>query len=157
MEPCRIIALGTQLVLLIAVVTDLRSRTIPDVLPLALVLLAAMASWRGWHALTWSDLGIGLGVGFAIGAALFYLGAMGGGDAKLCAGLGAVCGLPRLLEVLFTTALWGGVLSLLAKRRGQKSLPYAPAFALGYAVNLAIDWTMTPATGLWTLITGWSL
>lgn len=143
--------------LLASVVCDLRSRTIPDTLPIALCLLAVLATWRSWHDVSFAQLGAGVAVGFTIGAVLFYLGAMGGGDAKLSAGLGALCGLSRLLEVLFATALVGGLLSAWAKRRGMQSLPYAPAFAGGYAVTVAIAFFLPPHLGLWHLITGRSL
>ncbi len=97
---------------------------------------------------------VGLAVGFAVGAALFYLDAMGGGDAKLAAGLGALCGWPLLLEVLFATALIGGLLSVWAKRRRMESLPYAPALAGGYAATVVIACTLPPSAGLWSLVTG---
>lgn len=154
MEPSHIVALAAVSLLLVSVVCDLRTRTIPDSVSVALVALGLAATAFGWHAPTWAQCGIGLGVGFAIGAALFYLGAMGGGDAKLCAGLGAVCGWPRVLEVLFATALFGGVLSYWAKRRGMESLPYAPAIAAGYVTTVAIAIWMPPSSGLWHLITG---
>jgi Flp pilus assembly protein protease CpaA len=149
-----IVSLAAFALLIGSVVYDLKSRIIPDVLPIALVLLGILAAWLHWHELTFAQMGIGLLLGFAIGAALFYLGAMGGGDAKLCAGLGAVCGSSRLLEVLFATALFGGLLSAWAKRRGMKSLPYAPAFAVGFMVTVAIGWILPPNTGLWHLVTG---
>lgn len=154
MQAAHLVALGVAAVLLVAVVTDLRRREIPDLLPLALLALGVLASWRGWQPVTFAQLGLGFGTGLALGAALFSVGAMGGGDAKLCAGLGAACGLGQLGEVLFATALCGGVLALLARRRGATSLPYAPAFALGHALTLAIAWGCAPATGLWHRITG---
>ena len=137
-----------------SVVYDLKSQIIPDALPVALVVLGLLSAWLHWHEVTFAQMGIGLALGFGIGAALFYLGAMGGGDAKLCAGLGAVCGSSRLLEVLFATALFGGFLSAWAKRRGMKSLPYAPAFAAGFLVTVTIAWILPPNTGLWHLVTG---
>jgi len=154
MNPSHLVALAALALLVVSVVCDLRTRTIPDTVSIALVALGLAATCWRWHDVSWSQLGIGLGVGFAIGAALFYLGAMGGGDAKLCAGLGAVCGWPRVLEVLFATALFGGVLSYWAKRRGKESLPYAPAIAAGYVATVAIAWALPPSTGLWHLITG---
>jgi len=148
------VALATFTLLLASVVSDLRSRTVPDLLPVALVLLGMLATWRAWHAVSWGQLGVGLAAGFVIGATLFYLGAMGGGDAKLSAGLGAVCGWPMLLEVWFATALVGGALAAWAKRRGMSSLPYAPAFAGGYATTMAIGLLLPPKSGLWHLLTG---
>ena len=139
--------------LLVAVWTDLRGRTIPDTVSIALAALGLLATGLDWHDVDFVSLGLGVAIGFGLGALLFYAGAMGGGDAKLCAGLGAVCGWSRLLEVLFATALCGGILSLWAKRRDQQSLPYAPAIAGGYAVTIAIAWSLPPNAGLWQLIT----
>ncbi len=154
MNSSQLVAAAVMVLLAVSVWTDLRDRTIPDSVPIAMVVLGLVACWRGWHEVTFAQLGLGLLIGFAIGAALFYLGAMGGGDAKLCAGLGAVCGYGGLFEVLFATALAGGMVSAWAKRRGLESLPYAPAFAGGYVVTVAIAWTLAPKTGLWHLITG---
>lgn len=154
MDSSAIVSLAVFVILIGSVVYDLRSRIIPDGLPIALAVLGLLASCLQWHEVTFAQMGIGMLLGFSIGAALFYLGAMGGGDAKLCAGLGAVCGSSRLLELLFATALFGGLLSAWAKRRGMKSLPYAPAFALGFGVTVAITWLLPPNTGLWHLITG---
>lgn len=154
MDTPHLVALAAFAILIASVVCDLRFRIIPDTLPVALCALGLLAASCEWHEVTLPAMAIGLLLGFAIGAALFYLGAMGGGDAKLCAGLGAVCGTSRLLEVLFATALFGGVLSAWAKRRGMKSLPYAPAFAGGFLVTVAIAWMLPPNTGLWHLITG---
>jgi len=154
MNTPHLVSLAAFAILIASVVCDLRSRTIPDALPVALFVLGLLAAWCQWHQVSLASMGVGLLVGFAVGAALFYLGAMGGGDAKLCAGLGAVCGTPRLLEVLFATAICGGVCSVWAKRRGMKSLPYAPAFAGGFLVTVVIAWWLPPNTGLWHLITG---
>jgi len=154
MNPSHLVAMGTAGMLAVAVYTDLRSRTIPDSVTVGMILLALAATWRGWHGVGWLQLAIGFAVGFGLGAAAFYGGAMGGGDAKLCSGLGAICGWPQLFEVLFTTALAGGLLALWARRTGRDSLPYAPAFAVGYAVTKAIQWSSGQHTGLWHLITG---
>ncbi|MCR9245722.1 MAG: A24 family peptidase [bacterium] len=154
MNPAHVVALVALALLLVASWIDLRSRTIPDSLSVGLLVLALLATTFGWHAVTFADLAIGAAVGFGLGAALFYLGAFGGGDAKLAAGLGACCGLWGLLEVLFGTALFGGVIALWARRRGLETLPYAPAFAAGFTAKLAVEWAVPPRTGLFDLLTG---
>ncbi|MFK7742148.1 MAG: prepilin peptidase [Planctomycetota bacterium] len=154
MNSSHAVAIAAFALLIVAVICDLRSRTIPDSLSVALCVLGLLAAWRHWHDVSLTQAGLGLGLGFAIGAALFYLGAMGGGDAKIAAGLGAVCGWALLLEVLFATALVGGLLSVWAKRRQMESLPYAPAFAGGFALTMSIAWTLPPSSGLWSLVTG---
>lgn len=157
MSSPHIVALTALALLLGAVVCDLRDRTIPDWISVALLALGAAATGLDWHPVGWGSLAGGAGVAFGLGAALFYLGAIGGGDAKLCAGLGAICGWPRVFEALFATALCGGVLSFVAQRRGAESLPYAPAIAAGYAVTITVAWTAPPSAGLWSLITGATL
>ena len=59
-----------------------------------------------------------------------------------------------LFEVLFATALCGGVLAYIAKRRGMESIPYAPAIAAGYGVTMAVAWSSPRSDGLWEWITG---
>ena len=147
------IAVIAMLLLAASVMCDLRSRIIPDSISVALLTLAVLSTSLRWSDVAWPELLGGLSVAFAIGAALFYAGAMGGGDAKLCASLGALCGWPVVFEVLFATALCGGLLAYAAKRRGQKSLAYAPAIAAGYALTMAITWTSPNTSGLWQWIT----
>ncbi|MEC8253236.1 MAG: A24 family peptidase [Planctomycetota bacterium] len=147
------IAVIAMMLLAAAVVCDLRSRISPDSISIALLTLAVIATVLRWNDVAWLALLGGFSAAFAIGAALFYSGAMGGGDAKLCAGLGALCGWPNVLEVLFATALCGGVLAYAAKRRGKETLPYAPAIAAGYVLTMAITWASPNTSGLWQWIT----
>ena len=148
MDSSQIVSITALAVLVTSVVCDLRSRTIPDSLSIALLALGLAATSLHWHDVGWAQLGFGVGGGFAIGALLFYVGAMGGGDAKLFAGLGAVCGWSGLFEVLFATALCGGLMAYIARRRNMDSLPYAPAIAVGYLATIAIVWSLPPRTGL---------
>lgn len=108
------------LLLLGSVVSDLRSRRIPNRLVLAGIALAV-----GAHAVTlgtgaaplagpaiWSPL-VGLGAGFALLLPLYVLGATGAGDVKLMAMVGAFIGAPAVLSATLYTLLAGGLLSLL--------------------------------------------
>ena len=140
----------------VAVVSDLRSRTVPDWTSVALLLLAALASTIGWHEVGVADAAIGLVLAFALGAAGFYSGAFGGGDAKLLAALGALVGATALLELLLATALAGGVVAWWAKRRGIDTIAYAPAIAVGYALTAAVQ-LCTPSRGALHALTGASL
>jgi prepilin peptidase CpaA len=94
----------------IACATDLRSGLIPNRLTLSVLLLAPIGHGlsRGWPGLIESLAGA-----FACGFVplLFYrMGAMGGGDVKLFAALGALAGPTLGLEIELTslglTALW---------------------------------------------------
>jgi len=101
------------MLVLAAAVFDLRYRRIPNWLVLA-GLLAGLAvnTWlAGWSGLRLSGLGIGLA--FLVYIPLYALRAMGAGDAKLMAAVGALTGPGPWLLIFFATALVGGVLALL--------------------------------------------
>jgi prepilin peptidase CpaA len=98
-------------ILAAAALCDARWRIIPNALPLALAAggaVAAMAS--GWPSGLWSALAA-LAV-FAGGAALFALGAMGGGDVKLAAALTLWLPAEQAPAFLLLTSLAGGALAL---------------------------------------------
>ena len=139
---------------LIAAVIDLRTREIPDAIPVALLVGAVLARLCGWSDLSWLDMLAGGVVGFLIPALFAWRGAMGGGDVKLLSGLGFWFGLTPLMRVLFWTALAGGALAVgilvtraLRREPGQDADPssvgqdepdeadpelaYGPAIAVG--------------------------
>lgn len=141
-----LIAVAAVLVVAAAII-DLRTREIPDAFPIALLALALVGKLAGWSSVTWLGMLAGCVVGFLIPALLFWRGAMGGGDVKLLAALGAGLGLQALLSVLFWTAILGGLLALaILARRGAASdegedeqatdpeLAYGPAIAAGLLV-----------------------
>jgi prepilin peptidase CpaA len=105
----QIIALG---VVLIAVVWDVASRRIPNVLTFgsALFAIAAHAFSNGW-----SGLGFSL-AGWAVGVALFFppfaLGGMGAGDVKLLGAIGAWLGAASVIWVGLFSGIAGGVLAI---------------------------------------------
>jgi len=116
---------------------DLRRREIPDGFPLALAACAVVAALGG--ASTWSGVAAGAALGLGIGAFLFWLGAFGGGDAKLLAGVGACLGPALLATALVPIAVAGGVLSLIAFARGARELAYGPAIAAGLLLRGLLD------------------
>ena len=79
----------TLAVLVVATVTDIRSRRIPNwlVFPFLLGGLVVSTWVAGWHGLGESLGGMALG-GFTYGI-LAMMGGMGMGDVKLCAAIGA--------------------------------------------------------------------
>ena len=103
---------------------DLASFTIPNFLNLAVVgaflLFAAVAglSWSliGWHLLA------GL-LGLVLGFALFALGWIGGGDAKLFAGVALWLGFSDLMAYALLASICGGALTIAILLLRQVPLP----------------------------------
>ena len=118
--------------LLVAVVSDLRTREIPDGVTVGLLLIAIAAATFGWAELRWWMVLSGAVAGLLIGLLLFRFAHLGGGDAKLIIGLGASLGPVALLFVLFWMALAGGLLALFAAARGRHDYAYAPAILAGF-------------------------
>lgn len=123
----------TLAVLVVATVTDLRSRRIPNWLVLPFLLLGIMISpfrtdwsgigqgfwarndWAGFRHDSWHGLGqslAGLGLGLFLYGILFLKFGMGAGDVKLGAAIGAWVGPMQLFWALFLTAMAGGMMVL---------------------------------------------
>ena len=141
--------------LLVAAVTDLRSRSIGNWLNAAIALVAPLFWWASDIPL-WADpmvqtsvvtqLGVAL-VTFGVLAALFALGAMGGGDVKLLTALALWITPLLFLKLLVVMALLGGVLTIgfgawhvMRRRRDKLAIPYGVAIAMA---------------GLWVVGTGY--
>ncbi len=92
------------LLLLTAAALDIRDRRIPNVLTGAGVLVGLAFGILEAHGLPLSALA-GMALGLGIGFPLFALGALGAGDAKLLAAVGAFLGPTGLV----LTALYGGI------------------------------------------------
>jgi prepilin peptidase CpaA len=121
------VAMVLLIVLLAAAVFDMLYRRIPNWLTVTGVVLGiAMNTVIGSQE--GAGLGfslIGLAVAFGIYAALYALHAMGAGDVKLMAAIGALVGWERWFGIFFVTALIGGVLALIlvvARGRLKKTL-----------------------------------
>lgn len=98
-----------------AAVSDLLSMTIANRVSLLLVaafLVLAALTGMGWEAIGW-HLVAGAAV-LAVTFALFAMGTMGGGDAKLMSATAVWMGLAMpLVEYLFYSSLAGGLMTLL--------------------------------------------
>lgn len=95
----------------VAALCDLKSARIPNVLTVAGcgvgLALRVPAGAEGM-----ADGFLGLLAAFAVGLPLFSLGALGGGDVKLLAAVGAFLGLAALPPALLVTVLVGGGLAI---------------------------------------------
>jgi prepilin peptidase CpaA len=96
--------------LIYAALEDLRSRRIPNWLTFSLVLSGIAQSFTAAGVVSpWMSLA-GFGVGFALPMTLFLIGALGGGDVKLLAGVGAWFGPGVVLRVFMLAAIVGAVM-----------------------------------------------
>ena len=128
------------ILLLVAAVIDVRTFTISNKLNLCVALLAPLY-WISTALPLWPHAAIQLAVGagvFAVFAAAFYAGAMGGGDVKLAAALALWFSPASTVKFLVLMSLAGGVLTLLVlaahklrHREGRPEIPYGVAIAFG--------------------------
>ena len=128
------------ILLVVAAVVDVRTFTISNRLNLAVALLAP-AFWWSIGLPVWPNIAaqvaIAAGV-FALLAAAFYTGMMGGGDVKLAAALSLWFSPLSTLRFLVFMSIAGGVLTLavlalhrLRKKEGRPEIPYGVAIAFG--------------------------
>jgi prepilin peptidase CpaA len=128
------------ILLLIAAVVDVRTFTISNKLNLCVALLAPLY-WISIALPLWPHAAIQISVGagvFALLAAAFYAGVMGGGDVKLAAALALWFSPASTVKFLVLMSLAGGVLTLLLvvahklrQREGRPQIPYGVAIAFG--------------------------
>ena len=152
-----LVMLVLPVLLLAAAASDLASFTIPNFLTLAVAacFLPFLALAHLPLAMVAAHLGAGL-AGLVLGFGLFALGYIGGGDAKLFAGIALWLGLHDLAAYALAASVLGGLLTLtilglrqlplpaLAARQdwilrlhGEKSgIPYGVALAAGALVML---------------------
>ncbi|QJB55234.1 A24 family peptidase [Pseudodesulfovibrio sp. zrk46] len=103
--------------LTIATITDLRSQRIYNWLTFPLILsgLIVHTVTGGLDGLMLSGGGFGLGLGLMV--VPFFMGAMGAGDVKLMAGIGAWLGTDATFIAFLATCFAGGVYALLVMFR----------------------------------------
>ena len=141
-----LILLGaTALLLLAAAVSDLRSRTISNMLN-GVIALAALPFWLLADYALWPDVSLQIAAAFGIFLiffGMFSFGIMGGGDVKMIAAIMLWVPLPMMLPTLTVMALAGGALSAImliySKIKSSKDRVEVP-----YGVAIAI-------AGLWVL------
>lgn len=136
-----------------AALQDLRSRTISNGWPIAILLLFSVAYASGAIAdPVWPHI-LHFAVALAVGIGLFALGWFGGGDAKLYAAVALWFGIARAPYLFFCVAIAGAVLALvhLTVRMFQTQENRARAIREGkiaYGVAIAIGATMALTQGL---------
>lgn len=113
---------GLLLMLVLAVITDLSTHKIPNVLVLfglvvSLILQSMVAEGTGW--LNWIT---GVAVAFACFIPLYLLRAMAAGDVKLMMAVGGFLGYPLIITAVTYSYFAGGVIAIcyvLIKGRGK--------------------------------------
>lgn len=109
------------LLLTAAAVIDLRSRRIPNALNV-LLLLTGVANSCLWTRLTPGEALLGSAAGFGLTFILFAINAMGGGDVKLFAGLGAWVGAGEITLIFAGSAIVGMALVIGQALRDRRML-----------------------------------
>lgn len=130
-------------ILLVAVITDLMARTVPNWL-IFLGLMSALtisAAMNGFMGLGFMALGFAAGILFFL--PIYLTGLLGAGDVKLIGIVGAFLGLHQMLVSAVLIFLVGGLISLfmLGRHRSSRHLPqvpYAVAIAAGVFAHLII-------------------
>jgi prepilin peptidase CpaA len=117
---------------LCAVVTDVRSRRIPNVLTFGSAAAALVFHAFGGHIF---DAAAGLGLGLVLFLPVYLLRGLGAGDVKLLAAIGAWIGPGLALWTGLYTGVAGGVLAV--------------------AVALRHRYLTRALSNLWTLLTHW--
>lgn len=131
--------------LIAAAITDLRSRIISNRLNLTIATLAPLW-WIASGLAPWPGVALQLltaAIVFALFAALFAAGMMGGGDVKLLGALALWFPWQAVLSLIVLMAILGGVVTIvtvihhrITKRLGQPEIPY------GIAISIAALWLL---------------
>lgn len=110
-------------ILLVAAFTiDIQTRKIPNYVTVTVMLVGIFGHWatEGWQGLLFSGFGV-MG-GFGMMLVLFLIQAVGAGDVKLFAGMGACMGVSFTWETFVYAILYGGFIAagiLLLGGRGR--------------------------------------
>jgi prepilin peptidase CpaA len=141
------------ILLIVAAIIDVRTFTISNGLNLTVALLAPLYWWSIGLPL-WPDAAIQVAVAaavFAVLAATFYMGMMGGGDVKLAAALALWFRPFTTLKILVIMSLAGGLLTLIVlavhKKRAKAPIPgdspaAKPEVPYGVAIAIGALWIL---------------
>lgn len=95
-----------------AAMVDIRARRVPNWISFGLAFSGIMLSLLPWGHISATRATLGLTIGFALPFALYLMGAIGAGDVKLVAGVGAWIGPVPVLIAFACAALVGMVLAI---------------------------------------------
>lgn len=133
------------ILMVVAAISDLRSRTISNRLNSAIALFA-IPFWLASGLAPWPDIPIQFGAAlavFLVFVGMFAVGAMGGGDVKMIGAVMLWIPLPLFMPTLTVMAVAGGILSAVMLVR-IKMRPSDKPVEVPYGVAIA-------AAGLWAL------
>jgi prepilin peptidase CpaA len=96
--------------ILAAFISDARRSLIPNTLTVSAAVLGLFyhITFDGWNGLL--DSAIGLFVGFITVLVLYFFGALGAGDVKLFAAVGALMGTVFVLQSIIYSLIYAGVI-----------------------------------------------
>lgn len=133
------------LILVSAGIEDARIREISNWKNAAIALLA-LPWWFAMGLSPWPDMAVQLGVAlavFALFAAAFQFGMMGGGDVKMIAALALWFPFDKLVSLIVIMSLAGGAITLVMlvekwvrRRSEQPEVPYGIAIAIAALLTL---------------------
>ncbi len=124
----------------IAAWVDSRHGVIPDLLTAPLIVLGLAASFLAAPLVGGAAALAGAIVGAGCGLVVRWLGALGRGDVKLLAAIGAWLGPLAVVTVLLTASLlMMGYLGWRARRGGIGQTPFGPAIACGLVLVLPMS------------------
>jgi leader peptidase (prepilin peptidase)/N-methyltransferase len=149
-EALRAALFGT--ILLGIAMSDAREYIIPDEFSIGGTVLGIVLAFAG-GTLPWMQAVLGAGIGFSLLWAVAWAGtrllgqdAMGGGDIKMLAMIGAFLGWQGVLLTLFLGAALGTVIFLPLKLAGREKLV---PFGIFLAIGAAACWVVGPALIDW--------
>ncbi len=156
------------LALLVQTFIDLRHQIIPDsiTLPGMLIGLVASSVWPDLHGANVWWLGVfRSSIGLLVGGGFFYVTgtiaewvlkkeAIGGGDVKLLAMIGALLGWRGVACTIFLSSLSGAIIGLYLKfAHGEERIPFGPYIALGAVLYIFFGqkmiWWYAHAVGIY--------
>lgn len=118
-----------------AAIGDARTRRIPNVLTVCLAVMGLVQSFLPTHSVGPLQSMGGLALGFGLTFILFALGALGGGDVKLLAGVGSWVGIWPVAMVFAVAAVVGMIIVLMqSARQGRMRVLFRNSAVL--AMNL---------------------